>query len=233
MKLSIILLGLVLSLSSQAQDQVKTEEAEGTKTRITFDINQAKIRKSLVAFPPLQFVGNTAANRNFETVGAEIYRVIMNDLNVSTFFQFIAQSAFIENTAKTTVRPFSATEPSGFKFDSWKQIGSEFLVRAQYALAGDELTVEAYVYHVGRGTLVMGRKYKGTKSAARRIAHTFSNDFMEALTGKKGMFLSRVTVASDRGGKKFREIYVMDWDGYDIEAITNLITHQGSIMIFG
>lgn len=221
MKLGVFVLSLLLSLNVSAQDQVKTEEVEGTKSRITFDINQAKIRKSLVAFPPLQFVGSPSASKNFEAVGGEVYRVIMNDLNVSTFFQFIAQSAFLENTAKTSVRPQSASEPSGFKFETWKQIGAEFLVRGQYALAGDDLTLEAYVYHVGRGTLVLGRKYKGTRSSARKIAHTFSNDFMEALTGKKGMFLSRVTVASDRGGKKFREIYVMDWDGYDTEAITN------------
>ena len=161
-----------------------------------------------------------SANKGFETVGADLFRVIFNDLSVSGYFQFINQNAFLEDTTKTGLRP-KPTDPNGFSFDSWKSISADFLIRANFSLSGDDLTFEVYAYSVSRGTLIVGKKYKGTKSAVRRIAHTFSNDFLEALTGKKGMYLSRVVVSSDRGGGKFKEIYLMDWDGVNVEKITN------------
>jgi len=199
---------------------VTSQPSEAVKAQVQIDVTQAKTRKSLIAFPPLQFLGNPALNKNFESVGAELFRVIFNDLSVTSYFQFISQNAFLEDTTKTSIRPFP-TDPTGFKFDSWKQIGAEFLVRGSFSIAGDTLSLETYVYHVGQGKPVLAKKYKGAVSASRRIAHTFSNDFMEALTGTKGMFLSRVVTASDRGGSKFKEIYVMDWDGANVDKITN------------
>ncbi len=199
---------------------VTSQPSEPIKAQVQIDVTQAKTRKSMIAFPPLQFTGNPALNKNYDSIGGELFRVIFNDLSVTSYFQFIAQKAFLEDTSKKGIRPFP-TDPNGFKFDSWKQIGAEFLVRGSFSIAGDSLSLETYVYHVGRGTPVLAKKYKGTVSAARRIAHTFSNDFMEALTGTKGMFLSRVVTASDRAGAKFKEIYVMDWDGANPDKITN------------
>jgi TolB protein len=146
--------------------------------------------------------------------------VISNDLSVSTYFQFISQNAFLEDTAKTGIKPFPS-EPNGFKFDTWKQIGADFLIRGNYTITGDTTNLEIYVYSVTRTAVVLAKKYKGPTGTARRIAHTFSNDFMESISGTRGVFLSRITVSSDRGGGKFKEIYVMDWDGANIDQITN------------
>jgi TolB protein len=199
---------------------VTSQPSEPVNAKVQIDVTQAKTRKSLIAFPALQFIGNPAVNKNFDSVGSELFRVIFNDLSVTSYFQFISQNAFLENTTKTGIRPLP-TDPNGFKFDSWKQIGAEFLIRGNFSIAGDALNLEIYVYHVGKGATVLAKKYKGSVSASRRMAHTFSNDFMEALTGSKGMFLSRIAVASDRGGGKFKEIYVMDWDGANPDKITN------------
>ncbi len=193
---------------------------ETSPAQVQIDVNQAKTKKSLLAFPPLQFIGNPATNKNFQAIGAELFRVIFNDLSVSSYFQFISQTAFLEDTAKTSIRPFP-TDANGFKFDSWKQIGADFLVRGSFAIAGDTLSLETYVYSVSRGTVVLAKKYRGSLATARRIAHTFSNDFMEGLTGTKGMFLSRITVSSDKAGSKYKEIYVMDWDGANMDKVTN------------
>lgn len=210
----ILVLMLMFSLSWNAG-------AEESNAKVQIDINQAKTRKSLVALPPLQFLGSPASAPGFNKTGAELFKIIQNDLTVSTYFQFISQSAFLEDSTKTTLRPNSPTEPSGFKFDSWKQIGSEFLIRGGFTIIGDSLTLEIYAYSVSRGTLAFGKKYKGTLATARRIAHTFANDFMENVTGTAGIFLSRVAFSSDRAGNKFREVYIMDWDGANVEPLTN------------
>ena len=195
-------------------------EAAPSGGGIYIKLGEAQKKKSLLAFPALQFVGSPSATPNYQSVGTELYSVISNNLQVSTYFQFIPESAFLEDTKKTGLRPKSA-EANGFQFESWKQINAEFLIRASFSIAGDTVSLETYTYHVPREHLILGKRYKGSLKSLRKIAHTFSNDLMEAMTGKKGMFLSRLTYASDRGGGGFREIYTMDWDGVNVEKITN------------
>ncbi len=189
-------------------------------SQVQIDISHAQTKKSLIAFPPLQFVGNPAVTKDFQTIGTELFRVISNDLGVSSFFQFISQSAFLEDTSKTSLLP-APGDPNGFKFESWKQIGAEFLIRGNFSVAGDTLSLEVYTYNVTKANSLLSKKYKGSLASLRRIAHSFSNDFMEAVTGTRGMFLSKVVSASDRGGGGFKELYVMDWDGANVDKITN------------
>lgn len=197
-----------------------TSAAPTTGSGIYIKVGEAQKKKSVLALPPFQFAGNAGAAPNHQALGSEIFRVVSNDLLVSGYFQFMPESAFLEDVAKTGLRP-KPTDANGFQFDPWKQAGAEFLIRASYSVAGDTVTLETYTYHVAKGQLVMGKKYRGGREALRRIAHTFSNDLMHALTGVNGMFLSRFTFASDRGGSGFKEIYVMDWDGANTERITN------------
>jgi TolB protein len=206
--------------ASGSAELSSTATATDTGSQVKIDVTQAKAKKSLIAFPPLQFVGNPAIVKNYESLGGEIFRVVTNDLTVTSFFQFISQQAFLENTSKLSLLPKSM-DPNGFLFDSWKQIGAEFLIRGSFSVAGEELSLEMHVYNVGKENSILSKKYKGSVKAARRIAHSAANDFMEALTGTKGPFLSRVVFASDKGGAKFKEIYVMDWDGANVDKITN------------
>lgn len=187
---------------------------------IYIKLGEARTKKSLLAFPPLQYFGAPTSSAKYQSTGVEIFNTITNDLTVSSYFQFINQSAFLEDTSKTGLMP-APGQANGFKFQSWSAIGADFLVRAGYSIAGNEVTLETYLYHVPRANLVVGKKYKGPISSARRIAHTFSNDILKALTGKEGPFLSRVAVSSDRAGSQTKEIFVMDWDGANTDQISS------------
>ncbi|MFN7904119.1 MAG: translocation protein TolB [Pseudobdellovibrionaceae bacterium] len=181
-------------------------------------VGDAKTKKSLLAFPPLALSG-TSSSKAIEQ-GTTLFNVILNDLTVSSYFQLIDQKAYLENTAKTGLRP-KPTDPNGFSFESWKAIGSDFLIRGGYTVNGQDIELEIYAYSVGKADLVLGKKYKGTVNTVRRIAHTFSNDLIKALTGSESMFNSKIVVTSDKAGGGFREVYVMDWDGTAIQKITN------------
>ena len=197
------------------------EEASSAKdSQIYIKLGDAKTKKSLVAFPPLQLLSSKDSGTNSVAIGAEIFNVISNDLSVSSYFQFIAQSAFLEDTSKTGLRPAPA-DPKGFKFQDWTSLQTDFLIRGGYSVIGKDLELEIYLYHVPKAGLVFAKKYKGPSSAARRIAHTFTNDVLKNLTDKEGMFLSRVVFSSDRAGGKFREIYLMDWDGANMEKVSD------------
>lgn len=195
---------------------------QAQESGIYIKMGEARTKKSLLAFPPLQYFGSPTSASKFQSVGAEIFNTVTNDLTVSSYFQFIKQSAFLEDTGKTGLMP-APGQSNGFKFQSWSTVGADFLIKTGFSIAGDEVTLETYTYHVPQAKLILGKKYKGPVTSARRIAHTFANDILTALTGKTGMFLSRVVVSSDRGGGQAKEIYVMDWDGANASQVT---THR-------
>jgi TolB protein len=212
MKLTICLFFYLFAVSTFA------EEPSGAQ--IYIKMGEAQTKKSLLALPAFQYLGNPALTPAHQSIGTELFRVLQNDLSVSNYFQFIQQSAFLEDPSKTGLQP-QPGDPKGFKFESWNQIGAEFLIRGAFTVAGQELIFETYLYHVPKTNLILGKKYRSSLANVRKIAHTFANDILEALTGKRGMFLSRVVVASDKVGGQIKEIYVMDWDGADTQKITN------------
>ena len=176
------------------------------------------MRKSLLAVPPLHYRGSTQL-RGFRELGTQLMNTILNDLNVSSYFQFISQNAFLEDTSRLALTPAPAT-PNGFHFEKWRQIKADFLVRGAYTLTASQLSVELYVYHVPSAQLRLHKIYQGKPQDVRLVAHTFANDFIKNLTDRDGIFRSQVVVASDRAGRGWREIYVMDWDGHNVQQVT-------------
>ncbi|MGZ3774166.1 MAG: translocation protein TolB [Pseudobdellovibrionaceae bacterium] len=189
---------------------------------IYIKLGEARTKKSLLAFPALQYLGSSGTVSKHQSVGAEIFDTITNDLTVSSYFQFIKPTAFLEDPGKTAMTPAPGAA-NGFKFQSWSAINTDFLIRAGFAVVGNEVTLETYTYSVPRASLIIGKKYSGSLSSVRRIAHTFANDVLKALTGKEGPFLSRLVVSSDRSEPKTKEIYVMDWDGANADQVS---THK-------
>lgn len=193
---------------------------------IYIDVGQATAKKSLVALTPFQYYGTRAGDPAHIQAGQDLYSVILNDLTVSSFFTFIKPEAYLEDPMKVGLKPAPAAE-KGFNFANWKAIGTEFLIRAGYQVSGNNVDLDVYVYFVPEMKLVMARTYKGTLTALRRVSHTFSNELIKALTGKPGMFTTKIVASrQDRAGTT-KEIYMMDWDGHNPQKITS----HGSIAI--
>lgn len=203
------------AISAQAQENA----AGGSGLYIKID--EAKVKKSLMALPAFQFSGTPNSSKNGVRVGKELFDTFRNDMEVSGFFEFLKQDAFLEDVSKVGLRPVTE-EAGGFKFDTWKQIGTDFLVRAGYRVQGDEVTMDAYVYFVPQAKRVLSKTYKGKAEEARTVAHTFANDVIKSLTGGRGMFLSKI-VSSRSTSPGQKEIFVMDWDGANPRQIT---THK-------
>ncbi len=195
--------------------------SQGQAEQLYIKIGDAKTKKSLLAFPQLNYAGSPAQASKNLGIGAELFNVVQNDLDVSGYFQFIASSAFLEETKKVGIKPIPE-QLNGFKFTTWKTLTADFLIRGSFNIDGeDQIEMEVYLYHVPKEKLVFGKKYRGPKSTLRKIAHSFANDILKNLTGSQGPFNSKLLFSSDRGGGKFREIYMMDWDGVDSEKLTN------------
>lgn len=196
------------------------EASSDSKSGIYIDVGQATVKRSLLALPAFQFFSSGKADSKNIQIGQELFKVTYNDLLVSNYFTFIRPEAFLEDTSKVGLRP-APMDANGFNFQNWRSIGTEFLVRAGYKVNGKSLSLEVYVYHVPQAKLVLGKKYEGTTDAVRKIAHTFCNDLVKALTGKQGIFLTQVVVAMSKGSSKIKEIYTMDWDGENLKKISD------------
>lgn len=209
-QLVLIFITLIFGWSAWAQSSSNNDN------RVYIDVGQASVKRSLLAFPPLKNLGTGT----YAELEKTLFQVLTNNLTVSSYFTFIKPEAFLEDPAKVGLRPAPGT-PGGFNFNNWSTIGAEFLIRAGYSVTGDTVRLETYLYHVPRANLILGRTYEGSKLTVRRMAHTYANDIIEALTGKKGMFLTKIVASRQDGGKGNKEIFVMDWDGHNPDPITN------------
>lgn len=179
---------------------------------------EAQVKKSNLAFPFLNYLGATSKGEA-TAAAADIYNTAKKNLELSTYFQMISKEAFLEDPANTGIKPKSES-PNGFNFEPLKTIGAEFLIRAGYTIAGKELTVEMFLYQVNEAKLIVGKRYKAGIHQAVQVGHTLSNDIIEALTGVRAPFQSKIVATFDNGSGP-KEVATMNWDGSGFEQITS------------
>lgn len=102
-------------------------------------------------------------------------------------------------------------------FIPWLTAGYDFLIRGEYDVRGEELTVEFRLFDVLNKKQLLVKRYLGKMKEYRRYAHAFSDEVLLVMAGEKGPFTARLAFASLGGSK---EIYIMDWDGYNLQQIT-------------
>lgn len=112
----------------------------------------------------------------------------------------------------------SGIRPGDFNFAPWKAAGADLLVKSGYRVAGSTLTLEFRLYDVFKEKEIVAKRYTGNIRDLRKIAHTFDDQIMLAITGEKGPFTGKIAFVSNRTGNK--EIYLMDYDGYNVQRLT-------------
>ncbi len=122
-----------------------------------------------------------------------------------------------------SIEGFGSEVTEILKFDLYVQ-GFTFVSPddAQYHISGSSAGNVVGRVTVGRNN-ILSRSYNG--STLRQQAHAFSDDIVLAITGKKGIALTKIAFkdeAPDGNG----EIYVADFDGYNRQAVT----HDGAIV---
>ncbi|MBT0665025.1 Tol-Pal system beta propeller repeat protein TolB [Geobacter pelophilus] len=133
--------------------------------------------------------------------------------------------------------PFAVSEPkvaesrSGirigeFDMPSWRNAGTDLLIKSGYVVSGDAVSIEFRLYDVLTEKELAAKRYTGSKRDLRRVVHTFSDDVMSAMTGIRGPFTSKLAFVSTATGNK--EIYLMDYDGQNVQRITK----NGSINLY-
>lgn len=131
----------------------------------------------------------------------ELADVLGYDLNMSG-----VMTTDIRETPAASATPLAATN-----YLPWAASGYDLLIRGEYSLQGDNLTVEFRLYDVVNQKMMTAKRYLGRAKDLRYFAHSFADEVMLVMTGEKGCFTTHLAFVSKQSGNK--EIFVMDWDG--------------------
>lgn len=179
----------------------------GAAERVYIDITQPGFVKLPIAVPDFKIQGGEEP-----ALARQMAAVVRDDLDLSGYFKVLDPAGFLESPQQMGVLP------SEIRFDSWKAVGAEFLVRAQYEARGGGLNAEFRLFDVVSQKMLVGKAYEARVVDARAVAHRIANEIIAALTGEPGIFDTRIAFVQAEGGVK--EIYVMDLDGQNLGAIT-------------
>lgn len=149
-----------------------------------------------------------------QSVAKELTEVIAFDMNMSG----TVAAEIREQLPVSGSLALSETD-----FTIWMNSGADLLVRSEYSVRGDELTIEFRLFDLLNRKMLAARRLLGKTRDLRHFSHIFSDEIVQTLTGERGCFTSRIAYVSTQGGNK--EVFIMDWDG----ANQAQLTRNGSI----
>jgi TolB protein len=103
---------------------------------------------------------------------------------------------------------------------SESESGVDHVGTASFSKEGSQLQFEFRLRSTGSKSEILSKKYLGDPASPAVLAHTVANDIVFAITGKKGIFLTRIAFVCSKTGKK--EIYSSSFDGSDLRQVTRL-----------
>jgi TolB protein len=162
-----------------------------------------------LAFPavgrPAELAGDADA------AGRDLDGTLRADLDFSRGFDILGPDAFSVLTL---------TGDRAHDFEQYRSLGSEVILVGEIDVEREaqRIVFEGRLYDLKSGQSILAKRYRGAYSAARRIAHTFADEVVQYLLGRRGIALTSIAFASDRSGSK--EIWLADYDGADPRQIT-------------
>jgi len=202
-----------------------------TRARVYIDLSAPSVKKLQIAVQEFRDV-SPAPSVDSGRIKKNLLDALNSDIKFSGLFAVTDSAANLEDPSR------SSLEPDGINFKDWRVIGADTLLKGAYSIDKDRITVEIRFYDCVNERQVLGRRYTGSANNPGRLIHYFSDHLYEELTGRKGIFTTKILFVSGRSGKK--EIYMSDYDGMNARQITfnrsiNLSPHwspDGNMMVY-
>jgi TolB protein len=139
---------------------------------------------------------------------------LVRDLKLSSFFRVINSHAYIEDAQS------SGYDIGQFNFADWSSINAEFLVKGAVQRQAGKVSLEALLFDVGEQRRMMGKRFTGEPREVSEMARRFADAVLQAVTGTRGPFDTKLAFVSTRGGR-FKEIYTSWLDGGLLFRVTD------------
>lgn len=146
-------------------------------------------------------------------IGNAFVGTLRRDLELSGYFRLLDPHAYIEDPQT------SGFELGQFNFADWRSINADFLVKGSVDASGGAVKLTAYLYDVAQQRRMMGKNFTGDAGDVPRMARRFADAVLEAATGQKGPFDSKLAFVSTGGGRA-KEVYTQSIEGQDLFKLT-------------
>ena len=187
------------------------------QAKVIINIGSAKVKKSVVALSPFVLKNNSYTTAE-KKVGEAMFSQLNENLSLSSYFKILPAKAFIENPAEKSPHPWPK-DIRGFRWENWRLSGADFLLFNSYTVAEGHVQLKTAFYNINLKKSVFKRKYTVPSSHADQLINRLSNDLVQKLSGRKGIFETKIaSVRTLSGGKK--ELFVMNWNGKDSRRLT-------------
>src|SRR3989338_4978632 len=146
--------------------------------------------------------------------GAEIAKIVSDDLRNSGLFIPLDKSTFIQATS---------TFESGIRFADWRLIRAQCLVTGTAQKVDGKIQVSFRVYDVFSSKEVLALSIAAEPAKIRKIAHMIADAIYERITGETGYFDTKIVFIEEQGPvtKSKKRLVVADHDGFGAVHLTD------------
>jgi len=103
--------------------------------------------------------------------------------------------------------------------------GSEIAVKMEVTVseAAKVIKADVLVSDLIKNEKILNKRYTASKNILRALSHSISNDIFKVITGRDGIFRTKIAYTVSSSDKKW--LYIMDWDGYNpLKVVTKGLT---------
>ena len=202
----VFVVGAILLLIGGAPSLFLSFAAEPTYRIDIYKSEAPRIPLALVGFPPFRL------SPGGEDLAEAASTILRADLTFSRIFDLV-DPALLPFDPRT----IPLTEEQKV-FPALASLKVSHLVVGALSSRGKELVLEWRLYDVARGEMIGGKRFLSSPPFFRNMVHRVSDETVYLLTGEKGIATSRIAFVSVVGDAK--EIYIMDYDGYNPIHVT-------------
>ncbi|MBM4139401.1 MAG: Tol-Pal system beta propeller repeat protein TolB [Nitrospira sp.] len=160
-------------------------------------------------------IGGTESPEGRIRLGNRIEEVLKADVRRSLVFSLVDLSSMglrLDHLGTDPDPSFKQAGEHGVSVIVWGKAG----MKSENKDA--DVNMEGYVYDAGSDKMVGGKRYAGSPSVVRLMAHRFADELVFRYTGEPGIARTKIAYVSEVGPA--REVFVMDYDGHDPRQVT-------------
>ena len=182
---------------------------------VFLEATRADFQKIPLGIAGIENLGGSESPEARVKLGTRIEDVLKADVRRSLVFALVDLPSLGIKVSHFGAEPdpsFKQAAENGVSVIVWGQAGMK---------SGNkdaDLSMDGYVYDAGNNEVVGGKRYVGSTSVARLMAHRFADELVFRYTGEPGIARTKIAYVSELGTA--RELFVMDYDGYDPRQLT-------------
>lgn len=174
------------------------------------DITNPFLRKIPIAIPRFKDISVKAPTRQMSDSAVNL---LSRSLEFTGYFKLIDRRAYLYDPQTDGVTA------AQINFQNWTVIGAELLITGLYENKDGHLSMELRLFDTVKQRRILGKRYSSSIKDQRRMILRFCSEVIRYLTGRAGVFSSKIAFISNGTGNK--EIYVCDFDGTNPRQLTH------------